>query len=161
MARPRATGKHIELSGLVDKKKKYKTEYNLTEGIIPSEGTQLIAPKGLSKLAKKGWDCTVPALLQMKSLSVTDFVNLEQLFLTYDEVINIRKQIKEFDKTHSIADDDYIPKRKALSSMLNNTLQTFISLSSRYGMTPSDRTRLPQEEPTAEETDPLEILTNG
>ena len=160
MARPRATGQHLILSGQADRKPMKYSKYNLTEGILPAEGTEIIAPKGLSKLAKKGWETTVPALLQMRSLSVTDFVNLEQLFLTYDEVITIRKQLKEYDKNHS-TDDDYIPKRKALSTMLNNTLQTFISLSSRYGMTPADRTRLPQSEPTVEETDPLEILTNG
>ena len=161
MARPRATGQHIKLSGLLDKKQKYKTEYNLTEGIIPSEGTVIIAPKKLSKDAKRAWDVTVPALLEMKALSVTDFVQLEQMFVVYDELLTARKTIKEFDKSHSISEDDYIHKRKALNAWFNNTQQTFNSMASRFGMTPSDRTKLPNGETEEKEQDPLEILTNG
>ena len=157
MGQVRASAAQLKLSGLSTwNKSHYKENYNLTEGILPQG--DIIAPKSLSPTAKKAWNTTVPALLQMKALSVTDFVQLENLFMLYDELLKARKAIKEFDKTHSVVDDDYISKRRMLNAWLNQTQTTFTTLACRFGMTPSDRTRLPIEEDDDNSKDPLEVL---
>ena len=157
MPRARGTASHLILSGQTDRKPQRYSNYNLTEGVLPPEGTSIVAPKGLSKTAKKAWNVTVPALLQMKSLSVTDFVQLENLFITYDELLTARKAIAEFDKTHSMEDKDYLDKRRKLNIWFNNTQCTFTNLAARFGMTPSDRTRLPMDGGD-DDKDPLEVI---
>lgn len=158
MSRPRGTASHLILSGQTERKPQKYSKYNLTQGVLPPEGASIVAPKGLSKTAKKAWNVTVPALLQMKSLSVTDFVQLENLFITYDELLTVRKAMEDFDKTHSLADSDYIEKRKKLNAWFNNTQATFTTLASRFGMTPADRTRLPMDSGDDRDKDPLEVI---
>lgn len=157
MSRPRGTASHLILSGQTERKPQKYSKYNLTEGVIPTDGT-IVAPKGLSKTAKKAWNVTVPALLQMKSLSVTDFVQLENLFITYDELLTVRKAMADYDKEHTIAESDYIEKRKKLNTWFNNTQATFTTLASRFGMTPADRTRLPMDSEDDGNKDPLEVI---
>jgi P27 family predicted phage terminase small subunit len=158
MGASRLTGTQLKLSGLAEWNKSHYKSYNLTEGVVP-EGN-IVAPKGLSATAKKAWNTTVPALMEMRSLSVTDFVQLENLFTIYDELLKARKAIKEFDKNHSLEEKGALNTRRSLNTWLNNTQQTFTSLASRFGMTPVDRTRLPIEEEEEDAKDPLEVLVD-
>lgn len=160
MARPRATASHLELTGQdVLKPQKYSS-YNMTKGVVV-DAVDLKPPKELSKEAKKGWNATVPALLQMQALSETDLVSLSNLFTIYDDIVSAKQAIKELDKLHlDITSDEYINKRRKLSGWLTTSVNSFTSIASRFGMTPTDRTRLPifSEEEEEEGEDPLDII---
>lgn len=150
----------LELSGMIKRQPSRYKDMNLSEG-VPVEASAIIPPKGISAQAKKAWDTMVPPLLQMRMLSETDLIQLDNLIRTYDELLLIRKKIKEYDKDYSFDDPDYIKNRVKLSGWLNNTQTTYTKLSSLFGLTPVDRTRLPrlpEEEPEAE--DPLDLILN-
>lgn len=156
--RPRATAQHLKLTGLDKWNKGYYADRNMTEGIVPKD-TDIKPPKGLSSGAKKAWNVTVPALIQMRAISLSDFVELENLFRVYDELLKARKAIEDFDKLPKDENyDNYLSKRSRLNKWYMNTQTAFDRLCGRFGMTPSDRTSLPKGEDEDTAKDPLEVL---
>lgn len=159
MSKSRAPARHVELSGLAKHNKHIYEQRNNTDGIVPKDGS-IVAPKGLSKPAKKAWDITVNALLAMRTLSVTDFVQLENLFMVYDELLKARKALKEFDNIPPNEEEDPVKRitaRRKLSSWFLDTQSAFNILAGKFGMTPSERTNLPKGD-IDESKDPLDTL---
>jgi len=159
MSRPRSPAKHVELNGLAKHNKHVYEQRNNTDGIVPKDGS-LVAPKGLSKTAKKAWDITVSSLLEMRVLSVTDFVQLENLFMVYDELLRARKALKDFDNTKPEEGEDpfkRIAARRKLSSWFLDAQSSFNILAGKFGMTPSERTNLPKGD-NDDTKDPLDTL---
>lgn len=146
-----------ELNGTIKQNpQNFKNRY-MGEGVIPKDG-QLVAPKSLSATAKKAWNTTVSALLEIGVISVTDFVQLENLFLMYDELLKARKAIKDFDSQPENADQfKQIEMRRKLNARLVSTQSLFNSMARDFGMTPVDRTKLPKGSDD-EDADPLEVL---
>ena len=161
MPRPRATAQHLDITGQKILKPQKYSKYNMTNGIVV-DAVEIKPPRELSKEAKKAWNVTVPALLQMKVISETDLVSLGNLFTIYDEIVSAKKAIAKLEKQNlDITSDEYIDKRKKLNGWLSLSIKTFISNASRFGMTPSDRTRLPifnEDEELKEAEDPLDIM---
>lgn len=160
MAPPRKPARQSLLSGQVDFRPARFAKYNLTDG-VPVDAVTIKPPKEYSKETKKAWNVTVPALLQMKVLSETDLVNLGLMFNAYEEIVSAKRAISEFEQASTNrASDEYINRRKKLNTWLLTSMQTFINYSSRYGMTPSDRTKLPMfgGDEKEEEEDPLDVI---
>ncbi len=159
MSRPRNPAKKSMLSGQVEYRPARFEKYNLSDG-VPIEAVTIKPPKEYTKETKKAWNATVPALLQMQALSETDLASLGLMFQAYDEIVYARKAIAELEKSSTnIISDEYINRRRKLNAWLMASMQTFVTFSSRFGMTPSDRTKLPMVgEEKEEEEDPLDVI---
>ena len=159
MGRPRSPYQHLELNGLTTKNKNHyeMLHYNPTEG-IPLEGIP-VCPRGTTKRGKKFWNTTIPYLCQIGVLSYTDLAQMEALLFSYEALQKSIDDLRQWDSIEHTLDRDNILARKNLVTTYNISQTNFNTLASKFGMTPSDRTKLPiisyKEE---KEEDPLSML---
>jgi len=157
--RPRGTQKHIELSGLAKKRKKYYGERNNTQ-LAPLADMSIEAPKKYSRETRMAWDLIVPNLIAMEVLTEVDLPSLQMMFDAYEEYVQAKKTITKFEKIHTMLEPDYIIKRKALNTWMTNSQVNFNKIAARFGLMPTERSRLPINggNPGIEEKDPIEVV---
>lgn len=154
----RLTANQLELSGLDKHNKKHYSSYNMTKGNVegfPEPRT------GLSKESKAAWNLIVSDLVEGKELSRGDLPSLCNLIEAYEEVVKVKKAIKQYDKEHNLSEPTFIHERKKLNDWLINSIKAYSVLASKFGLTPTDRTKLPIIQEEIKEEDPLEILIEG
>lgn len=156
--RPRLTQNALVLSGQNEKKPKKYAGYNLTEtGPVIPKDMVLKCPKEYSKETKKAWKAIVPSLISMGVLSQQDLPALQVMFDMYEEYQLQKKAISLLDATYS-NQEDYWDKRDKASKRRDKAFDNWMRVAARFGILPTERTRLVPQDIQGEEEDPLEIV---
>ena len=156
--RPRGTPQHLEVSGLTKKRKKYYEERN-NQQVATIEAVEIEPPKKYSKETKAAWNSIVPNLLSMGVLTELDLPSMQMMFDSYEEYVQAKKAITKFEKIHTLLEPDYVTKRKALNTWMINCQINFNKIAARFGLMPTERSRLPiNSQEQEEDEDPLEII---
>lgn len=158
--RPRATTQHLEVSGLLDRKKKCYAETRRETQLAVIKDVRIDPPKKYSQETKQAWMAIVPNLVDIGVLTEVDLPSMQMMFDCYEEYVQAKKAITKFEKIHSILEPDYVTKRKALNTWMVNSQINFNKIAARFGIMPTERSRLPinEGEGVSGEEDPLEII---
>ena len=155
---PRKTQQALVLSGADKYNAKRYENYNLTEtGPVIPKDTVLKCPKEYSKETKKAWKSIVPSLISMGVLSEQDLVGLKIMFDVYEEYLLHCKTIKHLDETYS-SEEDYWDKRDKASKRKDRAFDQWLRIACRYGILPTERSRLLPQKLEKKEEDPLAII---
>ena len=160
MPNPRATTKHLELSGVSKHNKGQYANRNTATGIIIKPEDNLECPRGYSKETKDAWNAIVPSLIQMTDLGTQDLPSLKTLFDTYEDYVKKRKRYQQYEKEHKDDFDEKIVNvEHKLFIMMNKARDSFHQIACRFGCVPTERSRLLQKvENEPVEVDPLAVI---
>lgn len=155
---PRKTQQALVLSGADKYNAKRYENYNLTETgpVIPKDAV-IKCPKEYSKETKKAWKTIVPALISMGVLSEQDLVGLKMMFDVYEEYQRHIMTIKHLDETYS-NEEDYWDKRDRAAKRRDKALDQWLRIACRYGILPTERSRLMPQDIQKKDEDPLDII---
>lgn len=160
MGRPRLTQNQLTLSGQDKLKPARYSSYNMESGPVIPKDYILKCPSHYSKEVKKAWKAIVPSLIQMQVLSEQDLVGLKIMFDCLEEYEAQMKVIRILDETYS-SEKDYWERRDKASRRRSKALDEWMRLAARYGIMPTERSRLIPQETEPKNTDPLDILMQG
>ena len=157
MPRYKKPASEIILSGQAEYRPQRYSGQNLSLG-IPLEGYPL-PPKGTTAKGKKMWSNTIIPLIDMGVISMTDVASMEEMLCIYQELQTAKDALKRYDKNNPewFLDSSTINTRQRLSKVYLTSLDSWMKISGKYGLTPSDRRNLPQsyDGKEEEELDPL------
>lgn len=159
----RSTAAQLKASGLAQFNRQFyedEIKFNVTAG-VPLEGIPL-PPRGTSAKGKEFWNTTIPALCKMGTLSYTDVAQMENLLTAYEVLLKSQAELKAWDsQKHELTIED-AKARKIFLQNYTLAQDSFNALSRAFGLTPVDRTRLPQLQEDSKlsnkKDDPLEAL---
>lgn len=155
---PRKTQQALVLSGADKYNAKRYENYNLTEtGPVIPKDVVLRCPKEYSKETKKAWKSIVPSLISMGVLSEQDLPGLRILFDVYEEYQIQLRAIHHLDTTY-MNEPDYWERRDRASKRKDRALDQWIRLACRFGILPTERSRLMPQELQKKEEDPLSVI---
>lgn len=155
--KPRLTQNQLTLSGLKELKPQRYSSYNMETGPVIPKDMVLKCPSHYSKEVKKAWKAIVPSLIQMQVLSQQDLVGLKLMFDCLEEYEAQMKVIKLLDSTYT-NEPDYWEKRDKASRRRSKALDEWMRLAARFGILPTERSRLVPQDITPKDKDPLDIL---
>ena len=158
--RPRLTQNALTLSGQDKLKPQRYSNYNMEAGSVIPRDAILKCPKEYSKETKKAWKAIVPSLIEMQVLSVQDLPTMRMMFDVYEEYLMHCKVIKHLDETYS-NEEDYWEKRDKAARRRSKALDEWIRLACRFGITPTERSRLMPQETLEKDKSPLDIVLGG
>lgn len=106
------------------------------------------------------WDSIVPALENLKVLTLQDLPSLNQMFKVYDMMVDSENQLQTFNGSHEINevndDKNLLNNQKKILDVITNLNGTWIKYCARFGVTPSDRNNI--SIPESGEDDPLAVV---
>ena len=106
------------------------------------------------------WDSIVPALENLKIVTLQDLPTLNEMFDVYDLLVDSKRQYREFLDGNDLAEvsrsKDLMTNQKKILDMVNNLWGTWIKYTARFGLTPSDRNNI--QIPDTGEEDPLAVV---
>ena len=157
--KPRATIQHLELVGLENHgDHKY---YNRDHGPLITADTNLKCPSEYHKETKKCWKAIVPTLIQMGVLTEPDLPTLKQLFDAHDDYVRARENYKAYTVLFDSSNIQDVVKmvdiQRKLFSVMDAARDRFNKIGSRFGITPTERSRLPINQESKDE-DPLQVI---
>ena len=156
--RPRKSVQELKLSGMYSKRSSHKN-YN---DEVPNQMELKTAPKRYLQRTKVAWNQFMRVKVTQGILSEEDASLICIMFDALDNLYHIQDEIDRFfrrpDLTSALSDED---RRKQLKDMvqvrkLHET--SFVTLACRFGLTPSERTKLVLPQKKAES--PLLKLIN-
>ena len=157
MSRPRATANQIELSGLNKIQKVRYSSYNMEPGKVIPPDVQLKPPKKYEKQTKNAFKIITSNLIAMGALSEQDLPAFSLMMDSLNDYYKYDNLIDFLDKTYSDK-EDYFDKRDKLTKRKNEAHRNFYLWTGRFGLTPTDRTRLSCESSSKKDSDPLDIV---
>lgn len=159
MPRARSTKEYLELTGKINNQKQYK-DLAPSKGLptsIPTDAA-LKCPTKYCKRTKDAWHAIVPSLTVLGVLNVQDLAALEMMFSAHEQYVKAEEALRkymatEFDPSNFTS----VKHMRTLSTVMNESISTFIKVSTKFGITPTERTKLVfnSEE---KEKDPLSIV---
>ena len=158
MPKPRMTQQQLALSGQGElKKSKYKN-WNKVPGTVIPKDHRLIAPKKYDKKTKKAFKIVTDNLIAMGALSEQDLPAMELMFDCLNDYYRFESLIKFIDETSDDSDETF-KRRDRLVKRKNEAMRNFYLWTGKFGITPTDRSRLMCEvNETKGEEDPLDIV---
>ena len=158
--RPRGTIESLKLHGMDKKDNKYQdyAQPDIKNDLITEIPK---APSHYSSRTKQAWNRIFNGLIHMRVLTTQDLDTLITGFDAFEDMVKAQKAIKEFDKNHRPLEDENIKHRKALSQWMLTCMTEANKVFCRYGLTPTERTRLniiPEEK---SDEDPLDVVLNN
>ena len=160
MARPRMNQNQLILSGQGELKKKKYEHYNLVPGKVIPKDCKLNPPKHYEKETKKAFKAIASNLIGMGALSEQDLPAFSLMMDSLDDYYKINYLIRFLDE-NSEKDDDYFKKRDRLLGRKNKAMRDYYLWCGKFGITPTDRTRLSCEiSEGKKDKDPLDIILN-
>lgn len=163
MSRPRGTQASLTLSGLKDKRPGYYNQRSWVTGTVIPADAKLTCPSHYCKETKKAWKAMTSNLISMGALSEQDLPMLGALFDSYDRYNQVKLKLEEFDAQEN-ADwfsPEWLKTRRSLQTQLHAELANFTTMASRFGCTPTERSKLVCEKKEIKNEDPLEVLLEG
>lgn len=158
--RPRLTQNALALSGQDKLKPQKYASYNMEAGAVIPRDVTLRCPKDYSTETKKAWKAIVPSLIAMQVLSEQDLPTMRMMFDVYEEYQVQCKAIRHLDETYS-NEEDYWEKRDKASRRRSKALDEWIRLACRFGITPTERSRLLPQETIQKDESPLDVVLQG
>lgn len=157
MARPRATANQIELSGLNKIQKTRYSTYNMEPGKVIPPDVKLKPPKKYEKQTKKAFQSITSNLIAMGALSEQDLPALQLMMDSLNDYYKFDALIDFLDKTY-MDKEDYFDKRDKLIKRKNESMRAFYLWTGKFGLSPTERTKLSCETPEKSDKDPLDQL---
>jgi len=157
MARQRMTQTQLQLSGQGELKKKQYASYNLVPGKVIPKDIKLVPPKHYESASKKAFKTITSNLIAMGALSEQDLPSLGLMMDCLNDYYKINSLINLLDTTTNL-DDEYFKKRDKLMKRKNDAMRNFYLWSGKFGITPTDRTRLVCEDGPKKVSDPLDQI---
>lgn len=159
MGKQRNTQNELILSGAVKRNPQRYSGFNFQKGkVIPKDMT-LTPPKKVRKETKKAWEAIVPNLISMGALSEQDLPMMGVLFSSYDRMMMLDDKQKSVEQTFDPTDADQVKTLERIDRMRRNAQQEVVQLALRFGLTPTERSRLATGDSfDEEEKDPLDII---
>lgn len=159
--KPRQTQTALALSGQAELKPQRYKNYNLTEtGPVITKDMTLRCPSHYCKEVKKSWKAIVPSLISMQVLSQQDLPALSIMFDCLEEYYAQMRAIRLLDSTYS-NEEDYWEKRDKASKRRSKALDEWVRLACRFGILPTERTRLVPQDTGEGEEDILDVIVQG
>ena len=155
--RPRLTQNQLVLSGQKELRPQRYGSYNMESGPIIPKDMILKCPTYYCKEVKKAWKSIVPSLISMSVLSLQDLPALGILFDCLEEYYAQMKVIKLLDSTY-VNEKDYWERRDKASRRRSKALEEWLRLATRFGILPTERSRLMPQEIEKDSRDPLDVL---
>ena len=159
MGRPRKSERELKLSGTF-KKVSSRKNWN-DENPIPLETRT--APSRYLGRTKKAWDQFMLTKAKQGVLALEDeaaitmmFDSLDLYYRTYDKVEILNRGVFGGNKI----DDELLDKYNKIDIIMNRQFQRFEKLACRFGITPSERSKLRVKE-EAPKSELLRILEEG
>lgn len=140
--KPRATVQQLKLHGIEKKSRNHATyaDPDVKDSLINEIPTP---PSHYSARTKEAWNNIYKGLISMRVLTTNDVAALNSGFEAHEEMVKALRAIKEFEKEHKgPLDSNAIKDRKALSSWLLTSIAEANKVFCRFGLTPTERTRL-------------------
>lgn len=158
--RPRGTIESLKLHGIDKTDKKYK------EYAQPDVSDQLITnyinpPNHYSARTKKAWERILPNLLAMRVLTEQDLDTLQTGFDAFEEMVKAQRAIKAFDKNFDPTDSSQVKTRRSLSQWMLASMGEANKVFCRYGLTPTERSRLDIIPEKKKDDDPLSLVLDA
>ena len=157
MARPRATAQSLQLSGLNKIQKTRYSTYNMEPGKVLPPDIQLKAPKKYEKQTKKAFQSITSNLIAMGALSEQDLPAMSLMMDSLNDYYKFEALIDLLDKTY-MDKDDYFEKRDRLTKRKNEAMRAFYLWTGKFGITPTERTRLMCGDVSKKDRDPLDVI---
>ena len=157
--KPRATIAHLQLMG--DPNNKIGRIYNPEAPSILPKDIELKYPRRYSKETRKAWDAIVPSLLLQGVLTEKDLPSLGMMFDHYQNYVDTKKLYDKYKIDLSLPPAELIKQTQAkrhLHAMMHDSMNEFNKLASKFGCTPTDRSKLPINQDHKKEEDPLSIV---
>jgi phage terminase small subunit len=157
MARTKQPKELAELNGATGKNpQRYKTRGSSK----PCTKVHATKPKFRNNETGWAWDSIVPALENLKILTLQDLPTLNEMFKVYDNLIDSEAQLQRFMESHDIDevnnDKVLISNQRKIQDSIVNYHNVWIKFSARFGLTPSDRNNIAI--PDSGEDDPLAVV---
>lgn len=157
MARTKQPKELAELNGATGKNpQRYKTRGS-SKSSVKVHATK---PSFHNEETGWAWDSIVPAIENLKILTLQDLPTLNEMFNVYDMLVDSRKDLEDFRKNFSNKlvnmDKELVNNRKKMQDAVNNFNSTWIKYCARFGLTPSDRNNITI--PESNDTDPLAVV---
>lgn len=157
MSRPRATASQLELSGLNKIQKTRYSTYNMKPGKVIPPDVQLKPPKKYDKQTKKAFQSITSNLIAMGALSEQDLPAMSLMFDSLNDYYKFDALIDFLDKTY-MDKEDYFDKRDRLVKRKNESMRAFYLWTSKFGITPTERTKLMCDSSSKDNGDPLDVI---
>lgn len=158
MGRPRLTQNALILSGQNEKKPKRYSSYNLVPGEVIPKDVTLHPPKGYEKATKKAFKMITSNLIAMGALSEQDIPALYIMTDALNDYYKYEALLNLLDSTADVNSDDYLNKRDKLMRRKNEASDRFYRWTSRFGITPTERSKIFIQSTYGKDEDPLDIL---
>ena len=157
MSRPRATATQLELSGLNKTQRRRYSTYNMKPGKVIPPDVQLKAPKKYEKQTKEAFKIIASNLIAMGALSEQDLPAFSLMMDSLNDYYKYEALIDFLDKTY-MDKEDYFDKRDKLTKRKSESMRAFYLWTSRFGITPTERTKLCCESSGKDDGDPLDVI---
>ena len=154
MARQRMTSGQLILSGQGELKKKKYEHYNMEPGNVIPKDFKILPPRHYEKQTKKAFKSITSNLIGMGALSEQDLPALALMMDSLNDYYKIESLIRFLDD-NSEMDDDYFKKRDRLVGRKSKAMREFYLWTGKFGITPTDRTRIMCEPQSNKDKDPL------
>ena len=138
MGRPRKSEAELKLSGTFDRvssRKKWNTRNS-------TPLTDRPAPAKYLKRTQFFWNQFMVEKAAQNVLSVGDEPVLVSMFDAYDQYLRYKDQHDELMKEADFKDMEFIRKLNQLDIMIDRLFKQWTSLALRFGLTPSERSKL-------------------
>lgn len=167
MSKRRSTVQQLEASGLLQHNAKHYSNYNRLTGTVIEKDIQLEPPKHYRTETKKAWKAITQNLITIGALSLQDLPSLGTMFDSYDRYICLRDKLGMYDSyleedgIDPFLNPEWLKGRSTLHRMMTTELDQFMKAASRFGLTPTERSRLVCQQEEEKEIDPLEAITSS
>lgn len=157
---PRLTQTALTLSGQDKLRPQRYSSYNLVPGQVIPRDVVLTPPKHYEKQTKKAFKTISSNLIAMGALSEQDLVAFGVMMDSLNDYYKCDALLIHLDKTVIDMDEEYLKQRDKILKRKGEASDRFYKWTSRFGITPTERTRLVCGEQKQKEEDPLDILVN-
>ena len=159
--KPRALPEKLALNGLDKLQRKRYEDRTKTADLPVTQVTAIECPKKYSKDTKKAWDSIVPGLLTLKVVSEIDLPSLGMMFDAYETYVKYRNREKDLQSSVDWDSERSVKILAKVASLRKAAFEDFVKMSSRFGITPVERTRLVFEMEEKKAKDPLDLIVGG
>ena len=157
MGRPRKSERELKLSGTFNKVSSRKDWYD--ENPTPLESRK--APTRYLIRTQKAWNQFMLTKAKQRVLSLEDEAPIIMMFDALDSyyrTTDLFEVLKRGKTGDALIDDEYLDKYNKIDIVANRQFARFEKLACRFGITPSERSKLRVEKDVEEKSELLRIL---